>query len=67
MKKMIKTIVEVSACNWEGTEYHDLPDDWQTMTEKERDDYVVMVAVEHMENEVSCGGDVVEVEDDFEG
>jgi hypothetical protein len=55
----IRTNVEVSACNWVGTEYHDLPDDWGVMSQKERDDYVVMLAVEHMENEVSCGGAVV--------
>jgi hypothetical protein len=67
MKRMIRTIVEVSGAGWESTDYHDLPDDWGNMTQRQRDDYVVMVAVEHMENEVSCGGDLVEVDDDFEG
>lgn len=62
---MIKVTVE--GVGSAGTAYFDLPDDWDLLTDEEQDDLICEVAVDHRENVASCGGIVVEVEDDFEG
>lgn len=62
---MIKVTVE--GVGSAGTAYFDLPDDWDLLTDKEQDNLICEVAVDHRENVASCGGIVVEVDDDFEG
>lgn len=65
MKKMIKVTVE--GVGSAGTAFFDVPDHWDSLTPDQQDDEVCQVAVDHRENVASCGGIVVEVEDDFEG
>lgn len=62
---MIKVTVE--GVDSAGTAFFDLPDDWDLLTAEEQDNLICQMAVEHRENVASCGGVIVEVEDDFEG
>jgi len=65
VKKMIKVSVEGVGSG--GTAYFDIPDDWDDLTPAEQEDMAAETAVDYRENVASCGGQVVEVEDDFEG
>lgn len=62
MKKIRVTVefpfVGVSAIE----EYYDLPGDWDSLTEKQRDDRLIEMAVEELNNSgVGSGATVVEV------
>lgn len=67
MKKMIEVNVEISFLGGTITGYYDVPDRWDEMTEAERDREITESAVEFRESVASCGGWIIEVEDDFEG
>jgi hypothetical protein len=60
--RKIRVTVELP---WAGIsnieEYYDLPDDWDSMTAKERDEHLTMLAMTELENTgVGCGATVVD-------
>lgn len=65
MKQMIKVIVE--GVGSAGVAFFDVPDGWSDMSPAEQEDEICQAAIEHRENVASCGGVLVEVEDDFQG
>lgn len=44
-------------------EYHQLPDNWNDMSEAEQESLLVDIAVTHQTNVAPCGAGVVDVDD----
>lgn len=59
MVRKIRSMVETPF--HEDTEFFDLPENWDEMTEAAQDNYLAEIAVEHQNNVAPCGARVVEV------
>lgn len=59
--RLIRSIVEPPGDI--STEYYELPDDWDDMTETQQDNYLTETAVTHQTNVAPCGASVVDVDD----
>lgn len=51
--------VNFAGCDIEDA-YHDLPDDWDEMSEREQEKYLTELAVEELSNHASSGACVVD-------
>lgn len=60
--KKIRITVEVFDAN-DSVQYDDLPDGWDDWSEKERDAYLIQVAVEAQDTHVGSGATVVDVDE----
>lgn len=62
--KVRKIRVSVEIYNHQpGDEYEDLPDDWDSWSQKEQDEFLVGVAKDYLFEAAGSGATVVEVEE----
>ncbi len=61
MAKRLEVGVSVGSC--QNRDYIDLPDDWEEMSQEDRDEFIRQSVNTHIENHVDAWGTIVEASD----
>ena len=63
MAKKIKVWLSIGLSNVDREDVFDVPDDWESMTKREQDDYIEDAVTDFRNNHLDYGGRVIEESD----